>query len=265
MDVEVLVIGGGIAGLQAAIDLGNLGLSVALVERQPSIGGKMIGLSKVFPTLDCCSCICTPRMAEAEHHPRITTLTYAEVQHIRRDGSGFQADVLQKPRYVDHDKCTGCRRCEYACDVELPHEFEGGFGARKAIYVPFWNAVPQVALLDMDNCLLCGRCEKACPVGAIFEQRGQLLLAGLLHICDQAGDAVGRGAATGRSDTVLYGHPGLWQGLRAVLPERQGDGDPVRQGQGAADSRGRGGKPVRPHRVDGRGWPRRRVCFTARW
>jgi len=167
VDVDVLVIGGGIAGLQAAIDLGNLGLSVAVVERQPSIGGKMIGLSKVFPTLDCCSCICTPRMAEAEHHPRIATLTYAEVQHIRRDGSGFQAEVLQKPRYVDQDKCTGCRLCEYACDVEVPHEFEGGFGARKAIYVPFGNAVPQVALLDMDNCLLCGRCEKACPVGAI--------------------------------------------------------------------------------------------------
>jgi len=167
VDVDVLVIGGGIAGLQAAIDLGNLGLSVAVVERQPSIGGKMIGLSKVFPTLDCCSCICTPRMAEAEHHARITTLTYAEVQHIGRDESGFQVEILQKPRYVDADKCTGCRLCEYACDVELPHEFEGGFGARKAIYVPFGNAVPQVALLDMDNCLLCGRCEKACPVGAI--------------------------------------------------------------------------------------------------
>lgn len=167
MDVDVLVIGGGIAGLQSAIDLGNMGLRVAVVERQPSIGGKMIGLSKVFPTLDCCSCICTPRMAEAEHHGNITTLTCAEVRQIRRDGSDFLVDVLKKPRYVDEEKCTGCRLCEYACDVELRHEFEGGLGARKAIYVPFGNAVPQVALLDMDHCLLCGRCEKACPAGAI--------------------------------------------------------------------------------------------------
>jgi len=167
LTTDALVIGGGIAGLQAAIDLGNMGLRVAVVEKQPSIGGKMIGLSKVFPTLDCCSCICTPRMAEAEHHPNITTFTYAEVQRVRRENSGFLVDVLKKPRYVDEEKCTGCRLCEYACTVELPHEFEGGLGARKAIYVPFGNAVPQVALLDLDNCLLCGRCEKACPAGAI--------------------------------------------------------------------------------------------------
>jgi len=167
VDVDALVIGGGIAGLQAAIDLADQGFQVLVVEKQPSIGGKMIGLSKVFPTLDCCSCICTPRMAEAEHHPNVKIMTYSEVRHIRRKNGQFVADVVKKPRYVDEDKCTGCRLCEYACNTELPHEFEGNLGVRKAIYVPFANAVPPVALLDLDNCVLCGRCEKACPTGAV--------------------------------------------------------------------------------------------------
>ncbi len=167
VDVDALVIGGGIAGLQAAIDLADQGFRVLVVEKQPSIGGKMIGLSKVFPTLDCCSCICTPRMAEAEHHPNIQIMTYSEIRHVRREDRLFACDVVKKPRYVDENKCTGCRLCEYACNTELPHEFEGGLGVRKAIYVPFANAVPQVAVLDLDNCVLCGRCERACPTGAV--------------------------------------------------------------------------------------------------
>ena len=166
-EVDALVIGGGIAGLQAAIDLANQGFQVLIVEKEPSIGGKMIGLSKVFPTLDCCSCICTPRMAEAEHHPNITIVTYAEVREIQRGDGPFLATILRKPRYVKEDACTGCRLCEYACSMEVPHEFEGSLGVRKAIYVPFGNAAPQVALLDVDNCILCGNCEKACPTGAI--------------------------------------------------------------------------------------------------
>ncbi len=165
--VDAIVIGGGIAGLQAAVDLGNQGFQVLIVEKEPSIGGKMIALSKVFPTLDCCSCIATPRMAEAKHHPNITLMTYCEVQQVERQGEGFAVRILKKPRYVDIDKCTGCRLCEYACTTEVPHEFEGGMGARRAIYVPFSNAVPQLALIDMDNCLLCGQCEKACPTGAV--------------------------------------------------------------------------------------------------
>ncbi len=166
-DVDALVIGGGIAGLQAAIDLADQGFEVLIIEKEPSIGGKMIGLSKVFPTLDCCSCICTPRMAEAEHHPNIRIMTYTEVRHVQREDGHFLASVVKKPRYVDEEKCTGCRLCEYACNTELPHEFEGNLGVRKAIYVPFANAAPQVALLDLENCVLCGRCEKACPTEAI--------------------------------------------------------------------------------------------------
>ena len=166
-EVDALVIGGGIAGLQAAIDLANQGFEVLIVEKEPSIGGKMIGLSKVFPTLDCCSCICTPRMAEAEHHPRISIMTYTDVRRVDRDNGSFLATVIKKPRYVDEDKCTGCRLCEYACNTLVPHEFEGNLGVRKAIYVPFANAVPQLAVLDLDNCILCGSCERACPVAAI--------------------------------------------------------------------------------------------------
>ena len=164
---DALVIGGGIAGLQAAIDLGDQGFRVLIVEREPSIGGKMIALSKVFPTLDCSSCICTPKMAAAAHHENITIMTYAEIGEVKRSGSGFEAKVLRKPRYLHEDDCTGCRLCEYACPVDLPHPFEGNLGARKAIYVPFSNAIPQIALVDLENCILCGRCESVCPTKCI--------------------------------------------------------------------------------------------------
>jgi heterodisulfide reductase subunit A len=178
ISTDALVIGGGIAGLQAALDLADQGFKVVVVEREPSIGGKMIGLSKVFPTLDCSSCICTPRMAAAAHHENITILTYAEVGPIRRIDGRFEATVVQKPRLVVEKDCIGCRLCEYACPVRVPDEFEGGLGTRKAIYVPFSNAIPQVALLDLDNCILCGKCEKACPTKAVdfLQQPDELTL-----------------------------------------------------------------------------------------
>ena len=167
LNVDAVVIGGGIAGIQSALDLADQGFRVAIVEKEPSIGGKMIGLSKVFPTLDCSSCITTPKMAACAHHPNITILTYSEVKSVERSNYDFNVRIVRKPRYVDEDTCTGCRLCEYACPVELPHEFEGGLGARKAIYVPFANAIPQVALLDADNCMLCGKCEQVCTADAV--------------------------------------------------------------------------------------------------
>lgn len=171
-EVDALVIGGGIAGMQAALDLADQGYEVALVEREPSIGGKMIGLSKVFPTLDCCSCITTPKMSAVAHHEQITLLTYCEVQALHENGRAFRADVLQKPRYVDEEACTGCRQCEYACPIDVPSPFDLGFGARRAVAVPFSTAVPQYAVLDIDHCLVCGKCEKVCPVDCIdFSQK----------------------------------------------------------------------------------------------
>jgi heterodisulfide reductase subunit A len=175
--VDALVVGGGIAGMQSALDLADQGYQVALVEKKPSIGGKMIGLSKVFPTLDCCSCITTPKMAATAHHENIQVLTYSEVQKVERNSNGFVAQVLKKPRYVIEDDCTGCRSCELVCPLELP-DMDNEFGrtAHRVIYVPFTTAVPQKALIDLDYCLFCGKCIKACPSDAIdFSQQPELL------------------------------------------------------------------------------------------
>ena len=127
----------------------------------------MIMLSKVFPTLDCASCITTPRMAAAAHHENITLYTYSEMQSCTRNAQGFAVEVLKKPRYVDVDACTGCSQCEYACPIDLPDVFDLGLGAHRAAYVPFSTAMPQKALIDIDHCIFCGRCEKACPADAI--------------------------------------------------------------------------------------------------
>jgi heterodisulfide reductase subunit A2 len=172
LHIDALVVGGGIAGMQSALDLADQGYQVALVEREASIGGKMITLSKVFPTLDCCSCITTPKMSAIAHHPNIRLLTYCEVQRVQENGSKFRVNILKKPRFVDESKCTGCRDCEYECPITVPSPFDRDLGAYRAIRVPFSTAVPQKAVLDPDYCLWCGKCEKACPVDAVdFTQR----------------------------------------------------------------------------------------------
>jgi|APSaa5957512576_1039674.scaffolds.fasta_scaffold23160_2 heterodisulfide reductase subunit A len=175
LKIDALVVGGGIAGMQSALDLADQGYQVAMVEKEASIGGKMIALSKVFPTLDCCSCITTPKMSAVAHHENIHLFTYCEVQEVEENGYGFKTTVLQKPRYLDADACTGCRMCEYACPIDLRNPFDLNMGATRAVRVPFSTAVPQIAVMDMENCILCGKCEKACPVGCIdFSQQPKL-------------------------------------------------------------------------------------------
>ncbi len=167
IEFDALVVGGGIAGLQTALDLADQDFKVAIVERDATIGGKMIRLSKVFPTLDCASCITTPKMSAAAHHPNITSFTYCELQSLKKTGGEITALVTQKARFVDEIKCIGCRQCEYNCPVFVSDEEQGGFAARKAIYIPFSNAIPQVALMDVENCTLCGKCAKVCPTNAV--------------------------------------------------------------------------------------------------
>ncbi len=173
---DAVIVGGGIAGLQSALDLADQGLKVLVVERQSSIGGHMIALSKVYPTLDCASCITTPKMSAAAHHANITILTNTEVQAIESKDGSHKIRLLQKPTYVNFDKCIGCRLCEYACDTEYPDPFEEGLGTVRAIAVPFTNAIPQKAVLDAEHCGTCGTCARVCPTDAIeFDQQPRSL------------------------------------------------------------------------------------------
>ncbi|MEN6602471.1 MAG: CoB--CoM heterodisulfide reductase iron-sulfur subunit A family protein [Bryobacteraceae bacterium] len=171
---RVLVVGGGVAGIQAALDVAEAGYEVVLVEREPSIGGKMAGLSETFPTLDCSQCILTPRMVEVGQHPRIRLYTYSEVEEVNGFVGNFSVTVRRKARYVDIGKCTGCGDCWNNCPMKKnPSEFDYGLGNRSAIYIPFPQAVPARPVIDRNNCTRlkkgkgCGLCEKKCQAGAI--------------------------------------------------------------------------------------------------
>ncbi|MEM0097628.1 MAG: CoB--CoM heterodisulfide reductase iron-sulfur subunit A family protein [Conexivisphaerales archaeon] len=166
-EYDALVIGAGVAGMEAAIDLGDMGFKVMLVEKEPTIGGKMLLLSKVFPTLDCASCISGTKTSTVSHHQNIRLLTYSNVDEIEKSKSGFRARIIEKPRYVDASLCTSCGDCEDACPIIVPNEFDFGLRGRKAIYIPFDTAVPKSAVLDLDNCIYCMQCERTCPADAI--------------------------------------------------------------------------------------------------
>lgn len=166
-EYDVLVIGGGIAGEESALNLANLGYKIILVEKDLSIGGKMIHLSKVFPTLDCAACITTPKVSETVRHPNISIFTNSEVKNIERHSNNdFTFSLVENPRYVTED-CTGCQICEEKCPVVLKDQYQFDLVGRKAIYIPFSIASPRIAAVDIENCILCGLCEKVCPADAI--------------------------------------------------------------------------------------------------
>jgi heterodisulfide reductase subunit A len=178
---RVLIVGAGIAGMQAALDIADAGHEAVLVDRLPSVGGRMAQLSETFPTLDCAQCILTPRTVEVGHHENIRLLTYAEVEDVDGEVGDFRVRIRRHASYVDWETCTGCGLCQEKCPSKVPAEFEREMGHRGAIYTLSPQAVPNKPVIDAEHCIhflrdRCGACEKLCPVGAIdFEQEDSIV------------------------------------------------------------------------------------------
>ena len=178
---RALVIGGGVAGIQAALDIADGGRDVILVEKEPSLGGNMAKLSETFPTMDCSQCIMTPKMVEAELHDRITIYTYSEVEQVDGYIGNFSVKIRKKARFVDEDVCTGCGECWNKCPFKVDSEFEHGLSKRKVIYTPFPQSVPNVPVIDKENCPKiqkdkCGACAVVCGPQCIdFTQEDKIV------------------------------------------------------------------------------------------
>jgi len=179
---RALVIGGGIAGIQTALDIADAGFEVDIVEKKPTIGGKMAQLDKTFPTLDCAACILTPKMVDVAQHEKIRIFSYSEVTEVKGFVGNFDVSIKKKARFVKEDVCTGCGLCTEKCPMKkVPNEFNLGMDNRRAIYIPFAQAVPKVATIDPDYCNMlkngkCGVCAKVCTAGAIdYTQKDEII------------------------------------------------------------------------------------------
>ena len=179
---RALVIGGGIAGIQTALDIADAGFEVDIVEKKPTIGGKMTQIDKTFPTLDCAACILTPKMVDAAQNEKIHIYSYSEVENVKGFVGNFHVTIKKKARYVKEDICTGCGLCTEKCpQKKVPNEFNLGLDNRRAIYIPFAQAVPKVATIDADYCTMlksgkCGVCSKVCTAGAIdYKQKDEFI------------------------------------------------------------------------------------------
>lgn len=178
---RALVIGGGISGINAALDLAHGGIETIMVEKTPSIGGKMAQLDKTFPTLDCSSCILTPKMNEVFGLSNVKIYTYAEIEELSGFIGNFKVKIRKKAKSIDEEKCTGCALCLEKCPVKVPSEFNMGLNTRGAIYIPFPQAVPRVPVIDREHCLYfkkrkCSLCKKICTQGAInYEQEDEII------------------------------------------------------------------------------------------
>lgn len=167
---DVVIIGAGVSGIQAALDLANHGVMVHLVEKEPSIGGHMAMLDKTFPTNDCSMCILSPKMMDVQRHPLIHLLTCARVKEISGTPGHFRVSIERLPRYIDEERCNGCGDCVEICPVEVYNRFDAGIGVRKAIYKPHSQAVPDIVVKDPDHCIECGLCYDVCGLEAIRKE-----------------------------------------------------------------------------------------------
>lgn len=167
INADVLIVGAGISGMQAALDTGDKGYKVVIIDKTSTIGGSMVKLDKTFPTNDCSICTAAPKMVEMSRHPNIELITYAELNSLEGKKGDFKANVWKKSKYVDPDKCTGCNDCVEVCPVDVVSSFDEKITTRKAIYIEFPQAVPIVYTIDYENCVGCGSCDRVCEPGAI--------------------------------------------------------------------------------------------------